>query len=576
MMNQNLNIKFFRRVVFLFFTSIKTRSGLNCKIYKSENMIQPINFNVEMISEDLTKSSYAKGINQYLWAIILLMILTKCTSKSTEIEKNPPNILLAISDDQSYPHASAYGCKFVHTPHFDRVASDGVLFNRAYAPSPSCSPTRASILTGRNIWQNEEAGVHISLFPKKFQVLPDILATNGYHVGMTGKGWSPGNWRDSGWEHNPAGPGYYQHDTVPPSTRMSKVNYAANFKTFMKERKEGQPFYFWFGGSEPHRGYEYGSGYAAGKRLADLEVPPFLLDDSVTRMDLLDYALEIEYFDQHLGLMLDYLKEIGELENTIVIVTSDNGMPFPRAKINMYDYGIHMPLAVSWNKFVPGDRTVDDFVSLIDLKPTILEAAGVAIPEQVTGRSFLNVIKSDASGQVDNNRSYVSSGKERHNYARADNMNYPIRAIRSDKFLYLRNFKPDRWPSGDPPVYKDSELDKVSGKTIMDKKDTDVKAQKLFQLTVEKRPEEELFNVEIDPGCLNNLADDPAYNEVREKLWQQLKADLEKQSDPRIFGKGDVFDSYPVFNPIIMKDKDGKGLFPGFSELGEYNPEFQD
>lgn len=496
-------------------------------------------------------------------------------SSENFVEFSYPNILIAISDDQSYPHASAYGCEFVNTPNFDRVARQGVLFNNAYAPSPSCSPTRASILTGRNIWEIQEAGIHISVFPKKFQVLPNVLAENGYHVGVTGKGWAPGNWQDAGWEHNPAGPGFYQHETVPPTTGMSKNDYSSNFKTFLKKRKEGQPFYFWYGGIEPHRGYEYGSGYAAGKKLEDVKVPSFLLDDSVTRMDMLDYALEIEYFDHHLGLMLDYLEEIGELENTIVIVTSDNGMPFPRAKINMYDYGIHMPLAVSWGKNIPGNRIVDDFVSLIDLKPTILEAAGIAISRQVTGRSFLNVLQSKASGLVDSSRSYVLSGKERHNYARADNMSYPIRAIRSDKYLYLHNFKFDRWPSGDPPVYGDSELDKPSGKTILIKKDTNAKAQKLFQLAIEKRASEELYNLEIDPGCLNNLADDLAYDEIREKLWRQLKEDLEKQDDPRIFGKGDIFDSYPVFKPITMKDKEGKGHFPGFSELGKYNPKFQ-
>lgn len=178
------------------------------------------------------------------------------------------------------------------------------------------NPTQASILTGRNIWQNEEAGVHISLFPKKFQVLPDILVANGYHVGVTGKGWAPGNWKDQGWPHNSAGPGYYQYITVPPTEKMSEVDYAANFKTFLKERKDGQPFYFWFGGSEPHRGYEYGSGLAVGKKLTEVKVPPFLLDDSVTRMDILDYSLEIEYFDHHLGRMLAHLEEIGGLDNT--------------------------------------------------------------------------------------------------------------------------------------------------------------------------------------------------------------------------------------------------------------------
>ncbi|MCA1809924.1 MAG: sulfatase-like hydrolase/transferase [Lentisphaerae bacterium] len=196
-----------------------------------------------------------------------------------------PNILLAIADDQSWRHAGAYGCRFVHTPGFDRIAASGVLFNHAYCPAPQCAPSRASLLTGRNIWQNQEAGTHGSLFPAHLQVYPDLLESAGYQVGYTGKAWSPGNWKDCGWKRNPAGNEFNRHVLIPPTTGISNKDYARNFEDFMRELPADAPFCFWYGGHEPHRPYEEGSGQRAGKRLEDVDVPPFWPDDPAVRGD---------------------------------------------------------------------------------------------------------------------------------------------------------------------------------------------------------------------------------------------------------------------------------------------------
>ncbi len=503
--------------------------------------------------------------------ISFLGLLNACKVPEKK-EIKPPNVLLAISDDQSFPHASSYGCKYVNTPAFDKIAEQGFLFTRAYAPSPSCSPSRASLLTGRNIWQMEEAGVHCSYFPKTHITLSQILERNGFHTGFTGKGWEPGNWYDAGWEHNPPGKEYNEvrlSETPPTTEIMFNKDYTANFEKFLNERKPGQPFFFWYGAYEPHRQFEYGSGYRAGKKLSDVTVPSFLYDDSLTRMDLLDYAYEIEWFDHQLAKMVQLLEDKGELDNTIIIVTSDNGMPFPRAKVNLYDYGIHVPLAVCWGNKIKHPRKINTITSLIDIMPTILEATGIKLQENISGKSFFSLFSSNKTHPP--HREFILAGKERHNYARSDNKCYPIRALRIDSFLYLRNFKPDRWPSGDPPIYKDSELGKVSGQVIMEKKETDPLAQKLFELNVNKRPEEELYNVSKDPGCLHNLAQQPEYEKIKQKLGKLLTAELEAQNDPRIQGKGDVFDSYPAFWPIVMKDRQNRSFFPGFSEQGKYN-----
>ena len=522
---------------------------------------------------DMTVLFFKTGLKKHFLYLLLFLTTLHVFAQQTEAKKvkDRPNVLLVIADDQSWPHASAYGSTFVHTPAFDKVAQEGVLFHHAFTPSPSCSPTRASILTGRNIWQNREAGVHISYFPRDLTVFPDLLEKAGYEIGYTGKGWGPGNWKDAGWKHNPAGIPFFGRKLVPPASGISDTDYASNFDDFLAHREKDKPFYFWCGGYEPHRGYEWQSGLKAGKKLADVQAPSFLLDNDSTRADLLDYALEIEWFDAQLDRMLKKLAEIGELDNTLIIVTSDNGMPFPRAKIQLYEYSTHVPLAIRWGKQISGNRQVQDMVSLIDLAPTILEACKVPLPEGITGKSLMNVLLSDQSGWVDTSRTIVVTGKERHNYSRKDNMGYPIRALRTKDYLYIRNFRTDRWPAGDPPLYKDGEIDKPSGQTLLAHQH-DFGA--LFSLHVAKRQKDELYNIVEDPGCIHNLVMLPAYQSVRQKLAQELMATLKVQGDPRAFGQGDIFDSYPAFKPIIMKDKKGKSLFPGFSELGQYNPHF--
>ena len=264
-----------------------------------------------------------------------------------ELTAQRPNFLIAISDDQSYPYASAYGCSGIQTPAFDRIAEAGVLFHNAFTPAPGCSPMRAAFLTGRHIWQIEHAGTHASSFPKKYQTFQKRLEDHDYFVGFTGKGWGPGNWKTSGRERNPAGPAFQKRKMKsPPGIRAT--DYAANFEEFLAARPKAAPFSFWFGASEPHRAFGKGIGLANGMKLADAVVPSFLPDTPEIRSDILDYCYEIQWFDRHLGRMLDLLEKRGELDNTIVIVTSDNGMAFPRAKANVYEYGIHMPLAIAW------------------------------------------------------------------------------------------------------------------------------------------------------------------------------------------------------------------------------------
>lgn len=472
--------------------------------------------------------------------------------------KRRPNILFAVADDWSYAHAGAMGDQVVKTPSFDEVAGRGILFTNAICNSPGCAPSRAAILTGRPHWQLQEAGTHASLFPKLFEVYPDLLAAAGYHVGLTGKGAGPANFEQ--WKHNPAGPQHTNLRTEAPKG-ISAVDYAANFEAFLAKKSKDQPFCFWYGGTEPHRAYEPGAGLRAGKKLADVKVPAFLPDTEEIRSDILDYYMEIEHFDRHLGRMLRALQKAGELSNTLIVVTGDNGMPFPAAKATMYDYGIHLPLAICWGDRANGNRKIDDPVSFLDFAPTFLEAAGLGPSRVMIGESLLKTLDSGRP-----TRGFALSGRERHSHARFDNLGYPSRALRTREYLYIRNFKPERWPAGDPEQFAD--IDASPSKDYILKNREKPEIRKYFDLACGKHGEEQLYRIFDDPGCTSNLAEAPEHRAARATLLAQLDVELKRTKDPRLSGAGDIFESYPRFSP--MRPELG-----GFAEQGKYNPKYR-
>ncbi len=488
-------------------------------------------------------------------ACIVLGLATDCSSPEPP---RRPNILLAISDDQSFPHASAYGTTGIRTPSLDRVARRGVLFTNAFVTSPGCSPSRASLLTGLYPWQLEHAGTHASSFPSRFAVYPELLEEGGYFVGYTGKGWVPGSWEAGGRTRNPAGPEYNSRTLSSVPSGIAQTDYFANFRDFLGERPPEKPFCFWFGAFEPHRDFGLDSGTQSGKQLEDAPVPPFLPDTPEIRSDVLDYFSEIEWFDRQLGMMLDLLKRRGELENTLVVVTSDNGMAFPAAKANLYEYGIHVPLAASWPARAPGGRVVDGLVSLVDLAPTFLEAAGVELEaEPMPGRSLLPLLLGSV-GADQAARQGVFAARERHSSSRHDNLGYPSRAIRTREFLYIRNLAPERWPAGAPQKFEAAgrlgpmhgayhDIDAAPSLSVLIEDREDPRIEPFFRLAVGKRPAQELYRVASDPGCLENLAADDRYQAVREELWATLQAHLTRTGDPRMGPDGGIFETYPRY-----------------------------
>lgn len=458
-----------------------------------------------------------------------------------------PNILLAIADDLSWPHLSAYGCRFVSSPHCDRVAREGVLFHNCFTTAPTCTASRGSLLTGLYPWQLEEGCQLWSLLPRKYKTYPDILEEAGYFIGLTHKGWGPGSIEASGRKRNPAGPSFNEHRCKPLTSCMGRNDYAANFKAFLDQKPDDQPFCFWYGAKEPHREYEKGSGLKHGKRLEDVDVPAYLPDCDEVRSDMLDYALEVERFDDDLGKMMALLEERGELENTIILVTGDNGFPFPRAKATVYQNGCHVPLAVRWGRNCPQARDVTDFVSFVDFAPTLVEAAGLDLAEfSFTGRSFLDVICTKATGRVDVDRDHVFTGRERHAYSRPGNIGYPMRSIVTDDALYIHNFEPENG-AGD--------VDGSPTRDLIWHGKEDPELRPYWELTWGLRPHDELYTTVGGPDCIQNVAGEPEYEELVTFLRRRLFDALCAQGDPRMAGRGWVFDCFPYFGtPKLDKD----------------------
>lgn len=503
-------------------------------------------------------------------------LFTACTEK-TEIQ--PPNILFCIADDVSYPHMSAYGTKWMNTPGFDEVARNGILFERAYTCNAKSAPSRACIITGRNSWQLEEACNHWPAFPAKFKSYPEALGDNGYYVGTTGKGWGPGFALDSaGQKRQLTGKMWNELKLTPPTKGISNNDYAANFKEFLKNRPKDKPFCFWYGALEPHRGYEYASSVKSGKNIHSIDsVPSFWPDNETVRTDMLDYALEVEHFDRHLVEMLNALKEAGELDNTIVVVTSDHGMPFPRCKGQEYEYSNHVPFAVMWkNGIVSPGRTVKEYISLIDIAPTFFDVTGIKKEETgmspMTGRSFMDILKKEKSAT---DRDFVLIGKERHDVGRPYDRGYPIRGIIRGEYLYLMNLKTNRWPAGNPETgYLN--VDGSPTKTEVIKARKNPETAFYWNLSFGKREAEEMYNIIADRECMDNLVEKPEFKLLKEKMKNELLEQLTVQQDPRIIGDGSVFDNYPYTGAEKMvwnRMKQGEKIKLGYVNETDYEPE---
>jgi N-sulfoglucosamine sulfohydrolase len=529
----------------------------------------------------------------------LFSFILICPAHTGAAQRGParPNILFCFADDWGR-YAGVYAAletqpsinQVVKTPNIDRIAGEGVLFRNAFVNAPSCTPSRSSLLSGRYFFNTGRGAIlQTAEWDSSIPSYPHLLRDAGYHIGETYKVWSPGAPVDA-----PFGAGKYAYEkagnlpnnfsenvTEMVSKGLSLEEARAkiydqvrrNFGDFLADRKAGQPWHYWFGATTTHRRWIKGSG----KKLWGIEpdslkgkLPPFLPDVPEVREDIADYLGEAQAWDAYVGVLLKKLEETGELENTLIVVSGDHGMPgVTNGKCNLYDFGVGVAMVARLPKGMGGERgrVVDDLISLVDLAPTFLEAASVPPPAGMNARSFFDVLRSDKNGQIDASRTWVISGRERHvAFANENNLPYPQRALRTREFLYIRNFAPERWPLGAPyrvtetsaPDQEELESETYAAFADMDAGPTkawlalhrnDSQWKRYYEIAFAKRPAEELYDLSKDPYQQRNIAADPAYAKDRARLEARLMKILTEAGDPRVTGDGKTFERPPFTAP---------------------------
>lgn len=444
---------------------------------------------------------------KYIIALLL-------TAFSLSAADKRPNILIALADNWAFPTASAYGDEVVKTPTFDRIAENGILFNEAFCQIPSCSPARAVLLSGQAFCRLG-SGANLHGFWPEVKDYPSLLQDNGYHVGHTLKGWGPGYF------------GNKPHKALNPAGKYYK-----EFSEFIKDKKDDKPFCFWFGSHDPHMPWNKGGEHKKGLNIDKIRVPKYIPDHPVVRQEIVEYYGEVQKFDYEVNEIYELLEKKGMLENTIIIMMGDNGWQAPRGLANLYDAGTKTCMAIQWPaKYKKGGKVIDSFIDFSDIAPSLLEAAGVAVPKEMTGKSLWSLIDGKIEG-----RDRLFMGRERHANVRYDNAGYPGRAIRTKKYLYIRNYFPDRWPAGDPQTwhavgpYGDIDNSIIKSFIMLNKKNV---TKEHFRLCFEKRPAEELYDLTKDPDQVNNVAKDKAYKADLEKLRKALTEEMKAVKDPR-------------------------------------------
>ncbi len=512
---------------------------------------------------------------------IILFSIALCAACAAQ---DRPNILLLFADDLGR-YASAYADPkdpspndIIKTPAFDRVAKEGALFQNAFVSSPSCTPSRAALNTGRHFFRN---GSHAQLHHPwqegvadpfdKIKGMSLVLRDGGYHIGLTYKlhmresivGGKQNIYDKAGTDLNQFSHFLTKAEDKPAAKQKILDQVRGNFRDFLAKRKDGQPFFYSFNPSNTHRKWALGSGKALwGLNPDDLKgkMPPVLPDVPLIREDMADYLGEAMAFDAACGELIKMVEDMGELDNTIVVISGDHGVPgFPRGKTNVHDFGSGVLLAIRWPGKIATRRDVKAPVSLIDLAPTFLAAAGLESPDSPNGQSLLPAL---APGGDDSKlRGWALIGREVHaGRARQGNLPYPVRALRTPDFLYVKNFKPDRWPAGDPCGVTDDSApsyDQLANSTYCAFPDIDMSPTKAWlvehrkdagmesfiEFAWGKRPAEELYDLAKDPYQTKNVATEPAYAAKLAKLRDQLMNELKVNDDPRL--AEDAFDRVP-------------------------------
>ena len=421
------------------------------------------------------------------WRLLILLLVIGCADPVlAEPATDParPNFVIFVADDQGEGDLGCYGHPVLKTPNIDRLAAEGMRFDRAFLTISSCSPTRCSFLTGRYPHNTGAEDLHQPL-PADQKTLARYLRGAGYHCMSVGK-WHLGDAEREHWDRVVECAG---RDTAEKALEL------------LAERPRDKPFFFWVASKDPHRPFDTDAARPPHDP-ARVVLPPYLPDHPLIRKEIAQYYDEISRLDRHVGQIRAELDHQGVLDATFVVYFSDNGMPFPRAKTTLYDSGIHTPLIVRYPRLVKAGGVQKGLASTIDVAPTVLELAGVR-QTTMQGRSLVPMLRDpEAEG-----RPAIFAEADWHDFEQF------TRAVRTRRFLLVRNYYWDKplWNSVDS-------INSVTWKGYMEVHRAGRLTPAQRFLFVEPRPFEELYDLDADPYSLNNVVDEPEFREELYKL----------------------------------------------------------
>ncbi len=426
-----------------------------------------------------------------------------------------PNIVFIIGDDVGCYDLGCYGNQGIQTPNIDRMAAEGMTFGNAYLTTSSCSPSRVSILTGRYPHNTGAAELHSPL-PANQLFFPELLRKAGYYTAQAGK-WHFGSL--PGKEENDTaglGPAVRAFDRISVSWKENGDGGEEMWVKILRERPKDKPFFMWFAAYDSHRPWG-ADGFPGNKaRPSEVWVPEFLWDGEATRRDLASYYNEIMRLDYYVGEVMKELEREGVAGNTLLVFTSDNGRPFPRSKTWLYDSGIKTPLLIRWPSHIRPGSHASALVSVIDLAPTLLEAAGVHPPAAFQGKSFLALL-SDPGRPF---RTYVFAEHNWHDYEAWERM------VRTKNFLYILNRRPRFQAWGPADAVRSPSMRELYQQWQNHR--LNEKQRNIFQAP---RPSEEFYQVSRDPFQFRNLAGDPRFRGELQRLRAVLRQWEEETGD---------------------------------------------
>ena len=441
-----------------------------------------------------------------------------CSAQSRTLREilppSKPNIVLFIADDLGWNHIGPYGNRVVKTPHVDRLSNESMRFTHAFAASPTCGPSRSSLLTGLLPFRHGAHGNHSAVKPDTRSMVQYFLPL-GYKAAIAGKlhvgpqevfsfeRISKTNIPEHGFEQKPG------------------LNYDLNMDpvdAWLSRQKSHEPFLLIVADHSPHVVWPVKTSY----RTDDVDIPSNHVDTENTRRSRARYYEDITKMDRNLGRVLQSLEQHHLAENTVVVFTADQGPQWPFAKWSLYDDGIRVPLLIRWPRNVQPHSHSDAMISQVDLLPTLVEIAGGHAPENIDGTSFLKIL----TGEKDSHREVVFASHT------GDGMmnRSPSRMLRTKQFKYLLNLAPENIYHTHIDKAKDHDGGREYWDTWVEKAKSDDHAAAVLQ-RYHFHPEEELYDLETDPHEMRNLARDSKYADMLDRFRRELADWRREQGD---------------------------------------------